>query len=148
MLAVREPGPTMKQAPRWHIDADALAVLEAVFKLDQFPNNTQLETRKQLGIDLTQRLSEANFRFGSRIAGSASGRTGRRIRCSPRRAAPSSASLSSGDTGTAQTDGAADAVRIGLPLAALPAGGAGGERGNWDGERTRRKVKLKRNPWL
>jgi len=52
MLAVREPGPTMKQAPRWHIDADALAVLEAVFKLDQFPNNTQLETRKQLGIDL------------------------------------------------------------------------------------------------
>lgn len=35
-----------RSAPRWHIDPDALAVLEAVFKLEQFPN---VETRKQLG---------------------------------------------------------------------------------------------------
>jgi len=38
-----------RSAPRWHIDPDALAVLEAVFKLEQFPN---METRKQLGQDL------------------------------------------------------------------------------------------------
>ena len=38
-----------RSAPRWHIGPEALSVLEAVFKLEQFPN---VETRKQLGIDL------------------------------------------------------------------------------------------------
>lgn len=142
MLAVREPGPTMKQAPRWHIDADALAVLEAVFKLDQFPN---IETRKQLGIDLNVSARQIQVWFQNRRQRERKNRSSNSLLSE---AGGSSASLSSGDTGTAQTDGTADAVRIGLPLAALPAGGAGGERGNWDGERTRRKVKLKRNPWL
>ena len=36
-------------APRWHIDATALGVLEHVFSLDHFPN---VETRKKLGDDL------------------------------------------------------------------------------------------------
>jgi hypothetical protein len=36
-------------APRWHIDAQALSVLESVFVVEMFPN---VEARKQLGLDL------------------------------------------------------------------------------------------------
>jgi len=36
-------------APRWHIDASTLAILEHVFSIDQFPN---VDVRKQLGADL------------------------------------------------------------------------------------------------
>ena len=32
--------------PRWHIDANALAVLETYFSVEMFPN---VEARKQLG---------------------------------------------------------------------------------------------------
>ena len=35
--------------PRWHIDANALAVLETFFGVEMFPN---VEARKQLGQDL------------------------------------------------------------------------------------------------
>jgi len=38
-----------RSAPRWHIDAQALQVLETVFGMEQFPN---VDTRKQLGQDL------------------------------------------------------------------------------------------------
>ena len=38
-----------RSAPRWHIDAPTLSVLEQVFKMEQFPN---VETRKRLGDDL------------------------------------------------------------------------------------------------
>jgi len=50
-------------APRWHIDSGALSVLEAVFQLEQFPN---IETRKQLGIDLRVSSRQVQVWFQNR----------------------------------------------------------------------------------
>ena len=48
---------------RWHIDAATLAVLEKVFSLDQFPN---VETRKQLGAELTVSTRQIQVWFQNR----------------------------------------------------------------------------------
>ena len=42
-------GTRSRAAPRWHIDSEALDVLERLFDIDRFPN---VETRKRLGTDL------------------------------------------------------------------------------------------------
>lgn len=44
------PGQNDRAAPRWHIDAAALSVLEASFAVEPFPNS---ESRKQLGFLLS-----------------------------------------------------------------------------------------------
>ena len=49
--------------PRWHIDPNALNVLESVFACDQFPN---IEARKQLGKDLDVSARQIQVWFQNR----------------------------------------------------------------------------------
>ena len=61
--AARAPRGETTGAPRWHIDAAALAVLENVFSMDHFPN---VETRKKLGDDLNVSARQIQVWFQNR----------------------------------------------------------------------------------
>ena len=99
---------TGRSAPRWHIDANTLAVLEAVFKLEQFPN---IETRKQLGQDLNVSSRQIQVWFQNRR------QRERKLKSMSDLRSLSSTSLSSSEHTMTQTSGDRS---CGIPMASLP----------------------------
>eukprot|EP00962_Isochrysis_galbana_P005118 scaffold1400_cov113-Isochrysis_galbana.AAC.5 len=100
-----------RSAPRWHIEPDALAVLEAVFELEQFPD---IETRKQLGIDLRVSSRQIQVWFQNRR------QRERKHRSMSDMRSVSSNSLASTEGLAVQTGAAADRPSGSLPLAKFP----------------------------
>ena len=102
-----------RSAPRWHIDAQALQVLETVFGMEHFPN---VDTRKQLGNDLNVSSRQIQVWFQNRR------QRERKLRGEGSNLSSSNLSADSGDESSCEKfDGASSsAPRVGLPLAPLP----------------------------